>query len=257
MSLQPFPTPSDPPETNAERRLRWALEILHDVESARLQAAEPAGDASEAPVRPPIKPRRRIRRPYNPNTEPGPSWLRRAAALRGSRLQLENWVAAAMYCHGAWSQWLHALTLPEPADPSLGDFTEEFASGPMYAEIFRLGRQYLAPDQVEPDLGLPQVTIDAAQSLLWLMRHDRRLKPEAHRLLIVRTEALRGQVARGERELFYRDFPTRADVLSALDRSLNWLRLLSIGGIIGLAPGSIGPEQRLPPGCQDDDQEAA
>lgn len=184
-------------------------------------------------------------------------WLRRAAVIPHSRLELQGAVAAAMHHHGAWSQWVQTLTLPVMANPPLGSPTAQWARGPMYEELFRIGLQYLAPTEPDPDLALPQVTIDAAQSLLWIMRHDPRLRPEAHRLLVVRTEALRGQVARGERELVYLDLPTRADVLGALDRSLNWLRLLSTGGIIGLAPGSMEPEQPLPPGYQDDDQEAA
>jgi hypothetical protein len=189
----------------------------------------------------------RARRPYVPAEQPGPLWLRRSAALARERLALQGEVARFIYGQGATALWMQVLALPVAADPMPPTAETERRHQARYAELLRIAAPCLRPDETEPGLALPQATVDAAQCLLWLLRHDRRHRTTAHRLLYARTAALRDQVMRGDRELVYPDLPTRADVLLALDRTLTWLRVLNLGDVsaLGLAPAE--PEQPMPP----------
>lgn len=175
-------------------------------------------------------------------------WLGRSAALGRDSLQIA--VSSGLVAVGQPGLAFQLLALPisvgRNGRPVVG-LTERAAAIDVLA---RLAREHLSIDDAEPRLDQPQAVLDGAQAALWLLRTDKRHWAAAQRLLLSRTVAVRQQVASGARELCYADLPTPGSVGRALDRSVTWLRLLSLGDLAALGLAPEAPEQPLPPGFE-------
>jgi hypothetical protein len=186
--------------------------------------------------------------------EVGAHWLLHGAATGVSHLHLQAAVGEGLVAAGQTGLAFHLLAQPLCLSLPGLQMNSPARRAQAISVLARMATDHLAPRDAEPNPDLPQAVVDGAQSALWILRSDRRHWTVAQRLLLLRTEALRRQVASGARELRYAALPTTTSVLQALDRSVTWLQLMSLGDVAALSLAPKAPEQPLPPGWEDGEE---
>jgi hypothetical protein len=129
--------------------------------------------------------------------EVGSHWLRLCAVTGLGRPNLQAAVSEGLVAAGQTGLAFHLLAQPLSMSPAGRQLTSPARRARAIDVLARMATEHLAPRDAEPSLDLPQAVIDGAQSALWLLRSDKRHWSAAQRLLLLRTEALRRQVASG------------------------------------------------------------